>query len=218
MATTPLTHRRVYDRRFYITVLLLSTVTASAQTGAPTKITKTRVDVQGQYGPLFITIAGREQKIANQAEEAWITNNGRTVVYSAPDGAGGFENEGQSLYIYDTRTRKRKKILFEYYGVLNVEEVVTSQKKTALLVTMGDGGLGANYIAVVDPLRGEVFFRRFARILSHTNDEMTLGFYKEQDWDQLNDNGGNKVKPYKTEQHNLNSILKGRVIFNKRDR
>jgi hypothetical protein len=92
-----------------------------------------------------------------------------------------------------------------------VQEVMTSKRKRALLVTMSDGGLGASYVAVVDPSRGEVFFRRWARILTHKGDTVVFGFYKEADWDQIE-----KARPYKVTRYNLNSLLLGRVIVNER--
>jgi len=193
-------------------LLILSTVCVAAAQ----RVTKTRIDVQGIYGPLFVTTGGKEKKIANEAQQAWIINNGSQVVYSSSDGAGGFENEGQSLYLYDVRTGTRKRILSEYFAVDQVEEVVTSTKKRALIVDMVDGGLGASYVAVVDPRRGEVFFRRHARILSRKGDVINLGFYKEDDWEELDSPNGKKVRPYKTERHNLNSLLQRRVIVNKR--
>ena len=94
-----------------------------------------------------------------------------------------------------------------------VQEVVTSKRKRALLVTMSDGGLGASYVAVVDPWRGEVFFRRWARILTHKEDTVVLGFYKEADWDQIE-----KAHPYKIRRYNLNSLLIGKVIINERQK
>jgi len=50
------------------------------------------------YGALFVTIAGTEKRVTDQAQQAWIINGGRHVVYSSSEGAGGFENEGQSLH------------------------------------------------------------------------------------------------------------------------
>ena len=44
-------------------------------------------------GKLYITVAGGERKIYNEAFEAWLVNDGRDVVFSSHDGAGGFENE-----------------------------------------------------------------------------------------------------------------------------
>lgn len=195
-----------------VVFLLLSAVCVSAQNA-----TRVRVEIAGIeiYGPLFVTIDGTEKKIAGQAQQAWILNGGRNVVYSSSDGAGGYENEGQSLHIYDVRTGKQKRIMSEYFMVEKVREVVTSKKKRALLVELEDGGLGASYIAVVDPLRGEVFFRRWARILSQKGDTIVLGFYKEDDWHKM-DIEGQKVRPHRTERHNLNSILLRRVMVNKR--
>lgn len=169
-------------------------------------------------GPLHVTVGGRERKIADAALEAWVIEGGRKVVYSGADGAGGFENEGQSLHVYDAATGKRRKIMSEYYGVTKVTEVKTSSNKTALLVEMADGGLGASYLAVVDPARGEVFFRRWARISSRQGDQIVIGHYREDDWDKLNENENAQVVPYKTERQNLNTILRGRVIYNKPSR
>jgi hypothetical protein len=178
--------------------------------------TSLRIDKgEGIYWPLFVTIGGGEQKVTDQAQQAWILSGGRYVVYSSSDGAGGYEGEGQSLHLYDVITRKHKRIMSEYFMVQTVEEVMTSKKKRALLVTMEDGGLGASYVAVVDPTRGEVFFRQWARILSRKGDTMVLGRYREDDWDKLMTEPS-KVRPYRTERYNLNSLLLRRVIVNKR--
>jgi hypothetical protein len=179
--------------------------------------TSVRVAQEGIYGPLFVTIDGAEKKITQEAQQAWIFNGGRYVVYSASDGAGGFENEGQSLHVYDVRTGKHRRILSEYFAVDKVDEVVTSTRRRAFLVHMADGGLGASYFAVVDPLRGEVFFRRWVRLLSRKGDTIVLGFYREDDWEKLDGEQGGKVRPYKRERHNLNALLQRRVIVNKRD-
>jgi len=106
---------------------------------------------------LFITVTGAERKITNQALDAWLIDDGMSVVYSWLDGSGGFENEGQSLRIYDVRRDTTRKILSEYVAVVALMPVKVSNGKLALLVKMGDGGLGASYFAVVDPQRGEVF-------------------------------------------------------------
>lgn len=209
-----MTHRKTTLILSALVFTFVSIVCAQAQSSQ--KVTNVRVDLQGIYGPLFITSGGKEKKIAGEAQQAWIINNGWQVVYSSSDGAGGFENEGQSLYLYDVRTRTRKRILSEYFAVDQIEEVVTSTKKRVLLVDMVDGGLGASYVAVVDPRRGEVFFRRHARILSRKGDLINIGFYKEDDWEKLDSPENAKVRPYKTERHNLNSLLQRRVIVNKR--
>ena len=207
-------------KRMMIVIVALLIVSAvyspagSAQTSDP-RATKVRIDMRDIYGALFVTIAGTEKKVTDQAQQAWIVNDGRHVVYSSDQGAGGFENEGQSLHLYDVDTGNHKRIMSEYFMVESVKEVVTSTKKRALLVTMADGGLGASYLAVVDPWRGEVFFRRWVRILSNKGDTIVLGFYRESDWGDFAE--GKKVRPYKTERLNLNSLLRRRVIVNKKE-
>ena len=193
---------------------------AAGKRAAQTRISKARVDrsdVEFQ-GPLYVTINGKERKIADVAIDAWVINGGRQVVYSGRDGAGGFENEGQSLRVYDARSGKTRKVMAEYVAVDEVTEVKTAGGKIALLVKMSDGGLGANYLAVVDPARGEVFFRKWVRLLSRKGDIITLGHYREDDWDKFLENEKAKVRPYRTERVNLSAALKRRVIVNKRDR
>lgn len=179
-------------------------------------------------GKLYITVAGRERKIYDEAFEAWLVNEGRDVVFSSHDGAGGFENEGQSLRIYNVATRSIRKILSETVGVTAVQEVRTSTGATVLLVAMGDGGLGGSYFAVVDPKRGEVFFRRWAEVTAINGDNITLANYRADDFQAINDERGwkpgpsnqviakTKVTPYKTETHDLKRLLRNRVIYNRR--
>ncbi len=200
-----------------VVLLIVSAVyvpARNAQTLEP-RATKVRIAMRDIYGALFVTIAGTEKKVTDQAQQAWIINGGRHVVYSSNEGAGGFENEGQSLHLYDVATGNHKRIMSEYFIVETVKEVITSNKKRTLLVTMEDGGLGASYLAVIDPWRGEVFFRRWVRILANKGDTIVLGFYREKDWGDLDE--GKKVRPYKRERHNLNSLLRRPVIVNKKE-
>jgi len=199
-----------------IAVLSVSAVYVAAQNAGSSgqRATNVRIEMRDIYGALFVTIGGTEKKITDQAQQAWIINRGRHVVYSSSEGAGGYENEGQSLHLYDVDTGNQKRIMSHYFMVQTVKEVVTSKNKRALLVTMEDGGLGASYVAVVDPWRGEVFFRRWARLLADKGDTIVLGFYKEEDWGEPE---ASKVRPYKRERHNLNSLLLRSVIVNKKE-
>jgi hypothetical protein len=200
-----------------------SSVLQARQAGdskSQTLVSKVRVDkpTDSYTGTLYVTINGKEKKIAEPVIEAWVIDEGRKVAYSMRDGAGGFENEGESLRVYEAQTGKIKKVMSEYYSINEVTEVKTARGKVALLVEMADGGLGASYLAVVDPARGEVFFKRWVKIVSRKGDVINIGHYREVDWETLNDNGKAKVRPFKTEQFNLSSLLKRRVIVNKRDR
>jgi len=209
--------KRIHMMLAVVVLLIVSAVyvpATNAQKLEP-RATKVRIAMRDIYGALFVTIAGTEKKVTDEAQQAWIINGGRHVVYSSSDGSGGFENEGQSLHLYDVGTGKHKRIMSEYFMVGTVKEVITRTKKRALLVTMEDGGLGASYLAVVDPWRGEVYFRRWVRILSTKGDTIVLGFYRENDWEELNT--GKKVRPYKTERLNLNSLLRRPVIVNKKE-
>ena len=195
---------------------------ASAQPkdmGSAPRITSARVDreANAMTGSVYATIGGQEKKIAEVGIEVLVIEGGRRMVYSGLDGSGGFENEGQSLYVYDARTDKKRKVMSEYFIVNKIIEVTTSRNKTALLVDLTDGGLGASYQAVVDPNRGEVFFRRWAKVISRRGDIIVLGRYKEDDWDKFMENENAKVRPYRTERYNLNTLLGRKVIVNKRE-
>src|SRR5688500_5249714 len=189
------------------------------------------IENSGEYygGRLVITVNGKRKMIAEQANDAWIINDGKEIAYSGRDGAGGYENEGQSLRIYDISTGKTKKIMSQYYYVTGLSAFKLKNGQTALLVRLEDGGLGGAYFSVVDPQRGEVFFRSWAEITQLKNDTITHTVYKyfecetnNQDRDtsfHLNKNAfpaeKPKVKPYKTETHDLKKILQNKVIYNK---
>lgn len=187
-----------------------------------------KTENEGFGGEVFITVDGQQKRIAEHAYGVWLINNGREVVYSGRDGAGGFENEGHSLNIYEVKTGKKRKIMAQYYMISGLSEVKLKNGRIALLVRMDDGGLGASYFSVVDPQRGEVFFRPFAELSRQKGDKLTLLFYEEGDWETIlqsrNYPDASKsafpakkapVKPAKTETHDLNAILKNKVIYNK---
>jgi hypothetical protein len=186
-----------------------------------TPVSKFRLDKQGgaYTGTLYATVNGRERKVADDVIEAWIIEGGRKLIYSRRDGAGGFEDEGESLRAYDARTGKIKKIMSEFVAVDAVTEVKTSRGRTALLVRLTDGGLGAYYLAVVDPARGEVFFTRWARMQSRKGDVIRVGYYREDiDWSAFYQNEHAPIRPYKIRSYNLSALLRRPVIYNKRDR
>jgi hypothetical protein len=183
---------------------------------------------QGLGHNLYITVNGREREVTKKALHAWIIDNGRSVVYSWTDGSGGFENEGESLRIYDVATGRVRKILSEFVSVRAVEDVKLSNGQLALLVRMEDGGLGGSYFAVVDPKRGQVMYRPWAEATKINGDRVTLAFYREEDWDAINGArdpvnedrnhviAQTKVKPVKIEHHDLKQVLRRKVIHNKR--
>jgi len=156
-------------------------------------------------GPLYVSVGGRERRVAEKALNAWIVSGGRQVAYSAPDGAGGYENEGNALHLYDLQSGKQRKILSEYFAIDRVTEVRTRNGKAAFLVEMRDGGLGASHVAVVDPRRGEVFIASKARLQDRKGDFLVLGFYRDDDWEILAN--GKSVQPYKVQRYDLKRLL-----------
>ncbi len=179
-------------------------------------------------GKLLITINGKKRQITRVAQDAWIMNGGKEVVYSVNDQLRGFEGEGQSLKIYNVATRKTRHLLAEGSFVTGLTEAKLSNGAMAFLVSMGDGGLGGSYFAVVDPRRGQVLSLNFAELLAVNGDQINLAFYLNEDWAAINDERDweniksqsaiakpTKVKPEKTETLNLKKILKNKVIYNK---
>ncbi len=216
---------------YLLTITFLCGIITTSAFAQALRATTFEVEGSGEYygGKLYITINGKQKMIAEQANDAWIINDGREVVYSGRDGAGGYENEGQSLRIYDVNTGKTKKIMSHYYYVTGLSAFKLKNGQIALLVRMEDGGLGGAYFSVVDPKRGEVFFRSWAEIIQLKNDTITLAFYKDSDWETINQARDTsfyqnknafpaertKVKPYKTETYDLKKILRNKVIYNK---
>ena len=96
------------------------------------------------------------------------------------------------------------------------------------MIKMEDGGLGGSYFAVVDPKRGEVFFRRWAEVTQITGDRITLAFYDPEDWYKIHEERSgktedpntvvstSKVKPLKVERHDLKRVITRPVLKRKR--
>lgn len=211
--------------------LILFPLAASAQTRQPvaTKFRLEQIEGAGTIAHrLYVTVNGQERKVTNQALLAWIIDDGKSVAYSWTDGSGGFENEGQSLRIYDVRTGRIRKILSEYMMIIALTPVRLTTGKLALLIKMGDGGLGGSYFAVVDPKRGEVFYRRWAEVTRVNGDRITLAFYDAEDWEEINAGRSGqeddpnavvsttKVKPTKVERHDLKRLVTLPVLKKKR--
>lgn len=157
------------------------------------------------FGKLYITTKLNEYSIADSVVKAWIISNGENVVYSKTDGAGGFENEGQSLRLYNLATKKEKLLTREEYAIESVKEVKLKNGKNILIVKMYDGGLGGQYIGIINPAKGKVYLGILAKVLSLKGDFIELGFYKNEDaWGS--DENTNKVKPYKKKKYDLKKL------------
>ncbi|MCC7051813.1 MAG: hypothetical protein IT355_01015 [Gemmatimonadaceae bacterium] len=122
----------------------------------------TRIDVRRDtttfgIGPAVVTLStGDTLVVADSAVRVWKLGTGRLVAVSGLDGAGGFENEGQSLTVIDVQAGTRRRVVADYFPILGVE-LLSAAGRDALLVRMRDGGQGSLHVTVVDPKRGQVF-------------------------------------------------------------
>jgi hypothetical protein len=94
--------------------------------------------------------------VSDSALRAWTLGDGRFVAVSGLDGAGGFSNEGQSLTVIDLETGTRKRVVSDYFVILDVK-LLESAGRRALLVQMRDGAIGSLHVTIVDAARGQVF-------------------------------------------------------------
>lgn len=195
------------------------------------KATKIEIKDDGTIydgGKLYATINGKSRKISDAATNAWIVENGKVVVFASSDRSRGFEGEGESLTIYDVKTGKTRQIMAEHTFTTGLSEVRLTNGANAFVVSMGDGGLGGSYIAVVDPKRGEVLAESLAELTEIKGDKITIAYYKEEDWDAINQERNyddskshnafakpTKVKPEKTATFDLKEVLKNKVIYTK---
>ena len=167
----------------------------------------------GAGSALYAKVGGVERKIAEGARKAWLIDGGRQVLYSAADGAGGYEQEGQGLHVYAFASGKERKIMAEYFVIERVEELKTKAGGIALLVTMRDGGLGATHVAVVNLERGEVFSADGARFLEHRDGRVVVGTFRDEDWERLR--AGAKVRPQTVKSYDVDRLMGMPVIENK---
>ncbi len=194
--------------KFFVYLAMLGLACAAS----PKLATKLRLKSAGS--PLYANVGGTEKKIANAALKAWIIEGGRKIAYSGSDGAGGYENEGESLHLYDASNGRQRKLFSAYFAIVSVDELKTASGKTALLVKMTDGGLGASHVAVVNPRRGAVFSADGAEFMSRKSGSIEVGSFHDEDWDKLRANV--QVRPFKTERYDLDELLMRPVIVNKR--
>lgn len=112
-------------------------------------------------GRAVVTLGtGDSVVVADSAVRAWKLG-GSLVAVSGLDGAGGYENEGQSLTVIDVADGFRRRVVADYFAIVRVE-LLEAAGHRGLLVHMRDGGRGSLHVTVVDPKRGQVFRARNA--------------------------------------------------------
>ena len=87
--------KRIESMIAIVVLLIVSAVyeSANAQRSEP-RATKIRIAIRDTeiYGALFVTIAGREEKVTDQAQQAWIINSGEAVQSLASSAARRVSN------------------------------------------------------------------------------------------------------------------------------
>ena len=183
-----------------------------------------------ERGNLKILVKGKEVNLNENVGLAKIINGGKDIIYDGGinSGSGGYENEGETLWIYNVKHKNKRKVLSAYYMIDALFEAKLSNGKSAIVVRMSDGGAGNSYISVVDPNRGEVFFRKLAEVIEIKGDNITLGIFESESWDYDATTEEDKFKrkdnifllktspkPNKKEKYNLKKIIENNeVIFN----
>jgi hypothetical protein len=164
-------------------------------------------------GAVWADIDGERKVIAGrnaQATDAWILGGGKLVAYATPDGAGGYENEGQALRVYDVDSGKSKKVLAEYFHIDKMNSVRLSDGRFALLAAMSDGGLGADHFAVVDPTRGEVYREGMSKRMGNPEgDFINVGHFEPANYETYPPDLSN---PYEVTRLDLKEVLNREVI------
>lgn len=169
---------------------------------------------------MVATVGRREVPVLNTAGVAMIIDDGRTVVYTGLDGAGGYENEGHSLWRWDIYNDMTTKIMSEYFQVEAIQSVRGGSGRTAIAVTMRDGGQGIVHAALVDPNRGEVWHEPSAAIVDVRGDTLVVNRWKlTTNWepsalDQIT--GLPKTEPESVLRLRVDSLLGLDLIVNRR--
>ena len=172
----------------------------------PRKVaTAARVEVRepGKPGRVIGTVNGKDDVFSDAGFKAWVVDEGRTVLFSAP-GESGKEGEGQRLMkVALTCDCKAKPVVSELQRIDNVREVMDKSDRPLWVMELSDGGTGIGHVSVVDPMRSLVILRKAGvKVLDIADGQMTLGVYEgEASWSDLA--AGKKVEPVKRETVDL---------------
>jgi hypothetical protein len=151
-------------------------------------------------GALVVTASGAARTVVpKMAAKTWVLKDGKTVLYSLREMKIGYEGEGETLFRYDPATGKRERLLTAHYIIDKVYELTTARGKTLLCVTMMDGGLGANHVALVHPDRGTVFQSGMSRFAKVEPNRIVVAEWGDADlWHDSPDNPRGKPTRYYT--------------------
>lgn len=127
----------------------------------PRSITSVSVLGSGgiEGGPLLVSWSTLESDtVPVAALRAWVTDNGSEIAWVGRDGAGGYENEGESLHLSPADAPGEDRLVVrETFMIEDVHDLRWNGEGRLMLVRMRDGGAGNPHLVVVHPLRGPVY-------------------------------------------------------------
>lgn len=149
---------------------------------------------------------------AAAADRSWKLFDGALVATSGADGAGGYENEGQSLRVEDTAAHTTTLVVQDYFTIKDVTGATSKKGARAVLVQLMDGMSDAPHVAVVDPKRGTVWRKTFASVTKCEGGQLEIATYREKDFEDHDSGAGARAKPSGAEKLDLDKLLGGAVI------
>ncbi len=176
----------------------------ASKPGTPPKLN------QLEEGYANMKIGGKEVNLERGVTNFFpMPDSKRYYSFATQWGSGGFENEGQGLRLYDTKTGKIRDVLSEYAMIDGVKSAKLQDGREALLVSMSDGGAGFPNIAVVDPERGEVFRMQQARFGTAKDGKVTI--------EQVDFDASGEIKKTGTTSLDLATAMKAAPLVNPRN-
>ncbi|HEX8550067.1 MAG TPA: hypothetical protein VF681_00790 [Abditibacteriaceae bacterium] len=128
-------------------------------------------------GDLIVTVAGKDKTLARDVRAFRVFDKGRTLLWIGFDGAGGFENEGQSLWRLDSATGRSRKLLAETYEIDAFQEARGRSGRRVWVLTLGSGGLSWPHIHVIRD-NGESLWRQMdAQLYAIKNGRVLLTLF-----------------------------------------
>ena len=115
------------------------------------------------------------------------------VVYTTFGGAGGYRGSGQALWRYDVKTGAKTQLMSEYFLVEQLELYAFKGGDPLLVVSMREPLQLVRHVAIIDPMRGEVFRAERSVIIGSDSVSFTITEWGAPvSWlaDALNDSTG----------------------------
>lgn len=151
---------------------------------------------------MIVRVDSAEFHITETTGVARISPDSTWVVYTSFGGAGGYRGSGQALWRYDVKTGAKTQLMSEYFLVEQLELYAFKGGYPLLVVSMREPLQLVRHVAIIDPMRGEVFRAERAAILGSDSVSFTVAEWGAPvSWlaDALNDSTGlPRAAPWRT--------------------